>query len=280
VKRLGSSPLRWILGTALGAVAAMPLLDARADEGDACLDSSATGQKLEKDGKLIEAHLRFAQCANDRCAPDTVAECTRWADRVDDATPSIVVVARDDQGRELGEVLVSIDGATAVSGAGAIALDPGSHRFLFQVSGRPDVTQEAVVNEGEKRREVIVSYPSPPLPKPEDFKAPFVVTRPVPALAWIAGGVGVVGLALFGTLEGVGAGVRGVDGCANGCSASQKSGVDTYFDVADVAIGVGIAALGVAAWQLIARPSVARPSTAFDLRLLPGGGVATVGARF
>src|SRR5580658_9723546 len=85
VKRLGSSRLRWMVGTALGAVVALPVADARADEGDACLDSSAIGQKLEKDGKLIEARERFAQCANDRCAPDTVAECTRSADRVDEA---------------------------------------------------------------------------------------------------------------------------------------------------------------------------------------------------
>jgi hypothetical protein len=282
VKRLGSSRLRWMVGTALGAVVALPVADARADEGDACLDSSAIGQKLEKDGKLIEARERFAQCANDRCAPDTVAECTRSADRVDEATPSIVVIARDDQGRELGDVLVSIDGAAPVSaGARGIVLDPGPHRFAFQLSGRPDVVEEAVVNEGEKNREVIVSYPSPPPPKAEDFKVPVVVTRPVPALAWIAGGVAVVGVALFGTFEGLGVGVRGMGGCANGCSGSEKSSVDTDFDIADVALGVGIAALGLAAWQFIARPSVSRTSTAaFDFRLLPGGGVATVGARF
>jgi hypothetical protein len=276
---------RVIALTVLGVVVASRARDARADELDMCVTASAEGEALEKDGKLVLAHDRFVNCTNDSCPADVVEECTRRAREVDFVTPSVVVLARDAEGQVLDDVRVSIDGAAPVSVSGRVlALDPGEHEFVFHKSGEADVLDVVRLHEGEKNRLVAVTYPMPPppLPKVEPNRPPARrVSRPVPTGAWVAGGISAFGFAAFAILDSVGMSARSSDRCATGCSSSQRSSTDAEVDVADVFLGVGVAALGVAAWQFFARPSVPSSNAAtVGVHPMPGGGIATFAARF
>jgi hypothetical protein len=271
--------------------AAVLLVATGARAADPCMSAPVEGQKLQRAGKLLQALDRFGQCARNSCPREIVQDCTGWAEAVEHAVPSVVAAARDAQGRDLIDVQVAIDGQPAVPlTARAIELDPGPHHFVFSTAGNANVERDALLREGEKNREILATFgvvataavsPAPAPPPPADVET----DRPVPLGAWIAGGVAVAAFGVFGVAGAIGVSERSSDGCgsASGCPASQKSGVDSLFRVADVGLGVGVVALGVATWLYLTRPSVApggSPSAAFDLRPQPGGAVATFGATF
>lgn len=248
---------------------------------DTCYSAPVDGQTLQRAGKLLEARQRFAACARNTCPKEIVADCSRWLGEVQAATPSVVVAAVDGRHREAVDARVSIDGKPAVEvTAFAVDVDPGHHAFVFQRAGSADVTVDLLLREGEKNREVAATFDAN-----AETVAPTaparLTTRPVPTSAWVAGGVGVVGLASFGTFGALGVGQRGADHCDTGCGLSQKDGVDSKFIVADVSLGVAAAGLAVATWLYFARPAVERPVSALlDFRALPGGALASVGSRF
>jgi hypothetical protein len=216
------------------------------------------------------------KCGGKSCPTEIVQECIKWASEVETATPSVVLAARDSAGHELTDVVVSIDGGGASSaGARATVLDPGLHTFTFKRVGHADIIEQVVLHEGEKNREILARYAAPETPTPEGG------SRPVPTTVWMAGSLSVTGFALFATFGALGVSARSTDHCATGCTSSQNNNVATKFDIADVSLGVGIAALGVAAWQFFARPTVPRASAArVLLQPLPGGGIVTLSTRW
>lgn len=276
-----------LLAVALGATVAASSPSANADRsapGDPCLTAPVEGQKLRKDGKLRDARDRFAICSRNACPKEIVPHCMRWGAEVQSAIPSVVLAAHDSRGQDLVDVRVAIDGQPPVDvGTLAIELDPGSHRFVFQRSGSPDVVQQAQIREGEKNREVSAVFAAPaPTPAPTPDTPPAEATRPVPLAAWVLGGVGVVALGSFATFGAMGLSTRSTDHCATGCTQAQKNDVDSKFLVADVSLGVGVVAVGLATWFFLSRPAAESSATSawIDVRPAPGGAVGTFGARF
>jgi hypothetical protein len=248
---------------------------------DACFSAPVEAQKLQRDGRLLEARERFAACARNTCPPEIVTDCARWVTDVNAAIPSVVMAARDGQRRDVVDARVSIDGRAGVEVTGrAIPLDPGSHKFVFQSLGHPDVAVDVLLREGEKNREVSATLsdrwaPAPPAPRSD------AGDRPVPASVWIVGGVGTLGLASFSAFGALGVAARSADHCDTGCTQTQKGDVDSKFMIANVSLGVAVVGLGVATWLFLARPATERPPSALvDLRAVPGGGVAVLGSRF
>jgi hypothetical protein len=264
-------------------VPSLPSIAAASDPqpADACYSKPVEGQTLQRAGKLLDARERYAACALATCPKEIVSDCARWLGDVEAATPSVVVAAVDEKGRDAVDVRVSVDGKPPLDvGAFAIKVDPGRHTFVFQRSGSPDVTVDMLLREGEKNRQVPVTFAAPAGARAEAAPAT-VSARPVPAAAWVAGAVGALGLAGFATFGALGVGQRGSDHCDTGCTSSEKQGVDSTFLVADASLAVAAVGLGVATWLYLARPSVRRPaSAAFDVRVLPGGGLASVGLSF
>jgi hypothetical protein len=280
VVRLTSLPA--LVALALGATLAGWSPPAKAD-GDACLAAPVEGQQLQRAGKLLAARDRFAACARKTCPAEIVQDCTRWEQQVASAVPSVVLVARDGKGRDLVDVAVAIDGQPDVAvSARAVELDPGSHRFVFRRRRSADVEVNLLLREGERDRPVAATFGVPAPPRPSPVEEPTATpSRPVPVAAWIAGAVGVLGFASFATFGALGVSDRASSGCGVGCSQSQKDHVDGELRAADVSLGVGVVALGVATWLYLARPIVAASEgILFDVRPAPGGGFATLGARF
>jgi hypothetical protein len=257
---------------------------ARAD--DACMTAPVQGQQLQRAGKLLAARDRFATCARKSCPAEIVADCTQWAQQVASALPSVVLAAHDPAGHDLVDARVSIDGQPDVRlSARAVELDPGSHHFVFRRQGNADVTVDVLLREGEKDREVGVAF-GMPAPAPESTPAPAesphgASSRPIPLAVWIIGGIGVLGMASFAGFGAIGVSDRSSSGCDVGCSQSDKSRVDTELRVADISLAVGVVGLGVATWLFLARPTVTESQAlVLDVHPMPGGGVATLGARF
>jgi hypothetical protein len=258
---------------------------AEARAADVCLSAPVEGQKLQRAGSLLRARERFAQCAQKACPPQIVQDCTQWVQDVEHALPSVVVAARDAQGKDVVDARISIDGQPPIAlTARAIELDPGRHHFVFSHGPDPEVSIDALLGEGEKDREIRATLGgeavAAPRPAPESIQAS-APDRPVPPAALITGAVAVAGLGVFGVLGTMGVVRRGNDHCATGCLAADKSSVDADFVGADVGLGVGLVAAGVATWLYLAWPKGSHPTTAvFDLTPTRTGALATFGMRF
>jgi hypothetical protein len=228
---------------------------------------------LRAQGKLREALASFTACASDRCPPVIRDDCRGWRAEVETAVPTVVVraTAAEDGTRELFDVQVKVDGAPLADklDGGELPVNPGEHQFAFSAEGRVPVTETVVVRVGEKHRLLtVVLHPTAPIEKPPPAIRPRVGTAAKVLLA--VGGAALVTSAGFGTSGWLKA--RSLrSSCAPGCEESEVASVRTRLRVADVSLGVGVAALAGAAWFIWGRsPEVA-------VVPLPGG--AMVGLR-
>lgn len=259
---------------------------ARADEKDVCVKAVERAQVARLDGKLRKARDGFVICARPVC-PDAIREdCTRWVGEVEASLPSVVFEGVWADGRDVTGMTVRLDGqplAGAEAGR-AVGLDPGEHTFHFEVSGAAPVETHNVIREGEKNRILQVTFTpvatpetSPaPLPAPATSSstsaAPAGLWRdpgptdstqvsagrgPIPVLAWVLGGVGLVsfgGFAYLG-LSGTGQLDSLRSSCVHTCNPSDVNAARNQILVGDILGFVGLAATGVAAWLVLTRPA-------------------------
>jgi hypothetical protein len=281
------------LGSLLIAVSIFSVAEAaRADEPgmQECIAANEKSGPLQHQGKLREARAQLRLCATPSCPTLIRDDCVSGATRLDAAVPSVVFAAQDASGNDLTAVVVTMDGqvlADALDGK-AVEVDPGEHAFRLETPGQPPVEKRLVILEGEKDRRERVVMGSSPSPKEANVRAvpvapPMLAKRPFPVAGWVAAGVGVAAFGFFGTFGGLGVSERSSYGCATGCPGGEKSAVDSKFVVADVALGVGVVAVGAVVWIYLARPTVllqAPPSAFVDFHPVPGGGVGVFTERF
>src|SRR5262245_7018114 len=142
-------------------IAALVLLlfcasDASAQSEDAltrtCIDAHVTAQRLRRDRKLRHAREALVACSRDGCPRMLVGECAPWLREVEQSIPAVVIEARAPDGREVADVRVWMDGqvlADRLTG-NAIEIDPGEHRFHFELAGAPPVDETLLVSEGDR----------------------------------------------------------------------------------------------------------------------------------
>jgi hypothetical protein len=153
VKRAGLLAAAAVFAGALAANAG----DARADDA-ACIAANEHAVLLLKQSRLRDALRDLAQCAAPTCPAEVAAECGRRVAETNQALPTIVLHAKGASGEDLVAVGVALDGAPlagALDGR-AIPLDPGAHKLRFEAAGMPAVEQTILVGEGEKARPVTV----------------------------------------------------------------------------------------------------------------------------
>lgn len=251
---------------ALMLVLSTPTL-ARAESADACFNAAVDGQKQRDAGKLLAARARFIECTKG-CPDEVQKDCAKWLTDLEATLPTVVFGARDGKGHDLLDVRVSVDGTfvSDTSQGKPVPLDPGAHRVRFERDGETPIERTVVVRAGEKNRTVVVEFAP---------KQTIVETSRVPTATFILAGVGVVGLGVFGIF-----GARGLSdysrfGCEEGCTSSEKRSVDKQFLIADVSLGVSVAAFAAAGivW-------LARPKTEVTVSPTSAGTVATLTVRF
>jgi hypothetical protein len=250
--------------TLVGAALALPLREARAEDRVAvCADAAERGQELRDAHELVEARSELVTCAQREC-PGAIREpCNEWLADLDRRIPSIVVGAKDPQGRDIGAVRVTLDGAPlpATVTSTAHRINPGPHTLRAEAPGFEASSEEIVVREGEplrvvsmilERTESAGASPVPPAPPVTTDAARFPVVPVVLAAA------SVVALGVFAYAGATGASdYRNLERtCAPDCARGEADGVRTRFLVADVALLVGLASgVAAAALWLFDRPA-------------------------
>ncbi|WP_437675830.1 hypothetical protein [Sorangium sp. So ce131] len=281
---------RFLVAAALSAAACLQPTRARAGDAEACFTASEEGQRLRDEGRLREARARFITCGGAAC-PDLVqSDCAGWLSDVEARVPTLILSAQDEQGHDVAEVRVTIDGAPLAArlDGKAVEVDPGERVLRFERAGNAHVALRLVVREGEKLRRVSVRLvragaPGGAAAAPrEDRAAP---PAGVPLLPITLGGVAAVAggaYAAFGLSARADADrLRAT--CAPRCDEADVDAVRTKILAANVAFGVGVAALGGAAAALLLRraePAAPAAAAAVHVVPLPGGAAAAVGARF
>jgi hypothetical protein len=231
---------------------------ARADTPQPCFDAALQGQKLERDGRLLEARAQYQTCAQASCPETVTKQCTSWVVALDQSIPTVTLEARDSQGHDLTDVTVTFDDGPSVEvGQGRdIPLNPGPHSFAWRRADGSRATTQAVLRAREKGRHLLVTYPSPQ-PPPPDHRVPWA-TYALAGAAVLSGGV-------FGAFAIVGHNDYQSFGCDTHCAPSQGDQVRREFVVADVALGVAVLSLGAAAWLFFASRGGRDPAAATSL---------------
>jgi hypothetical protein len=256
---------------------------ALAIEKVACVEAAEAGQRLRKQGQLVEARDRLLVCANPDC-PDVVSQdCTGWLGEVQRSLSSVSVKAHAARGEPLSDVAVFLDGAELPERAptAMIDVDPGDHVLRCERAGFKPTELHMRLSEGERGREIECrllpldqqAHEDPRARVDADlFKAPpeLPTTRAasVPWVVWPLGALGAVGIAGFASFGVWGQAQQnslrtGTMACAPYCTPEQVSPVRTKFLIADVSLGVGIAALAAAGIVALLHPhsAPAKPTT-------------------
>jgi hypothetical protein len=260
-----------LLASLLASRAAWPL------DAGSCVQAADSAQQLRLTGRLLAAQDQLVSCADPSCPPVVRVACSEWLNDIRKSIPSVVLAAkesvercgREAAVRDLADVDVRLDGrllARKLDGR-AIAIDPGTHVVRFEVSDGSVAPREETIQlrEGEKLREVsvvLVRKASEPCAKhAEEAGSANGGTAPTLTGAYVASAVSVLSLGAFGYFA-VSSHAKYRDlvrTCGPECSSQQSAPFLLEQDVADVCLGVGLAAAAVAVWLFLAphRPSVA-----------------------
>lgn len=262
-----------------------------------CLTASDASLASANDHKLRAERAALLVCAKASCPADIRKECLRRVDEVNVAIPTVIFEVKDMAHRDLSAVRVSMDGemlAERLDGM-ELAVDPGDHRFTFEMTGYRAVQQQLVIRQGEKNRRehVVVGNvdPASPMPAsaalgpdlhatkgpqnaPSDGRSGLGTQK---TLALVAAGVGVVGIGL-GTAFGVvamskkedaericPASCADAEGSAEWASAKQAGNIST---TAFIIGGAGLVA-GATLW-LTAKPESNSGPARMGVRIGPG----------
>jgi hypothetical protein len=287
-----------------------------AKESHGCVAAFKNAQKQEQSGHLREAQKSFSQCAKATCGMQLRRECMIRFDQLVMDVPSVVPVVTDASGEPVLEVQVTMDGEQLTSkiDGRAVAVDPGLHEFTF-ISPSGTSTQKIVILQGQRNRPLSISLgserktkqalaasavnPSALVdyePAPEPVKRAMVEAPPgdepparsrssrgskVPYLLTGVGLAGVTGYALM-TYWGRKDNDMLVQ-CSPNCMQQSVDHVRKLYLVANVSLGVGVAALGAATWLFVRsyrNDREARSAMALDLHPLSSGALASVRGGF
>jgi len=250
-----------------------------------CIAASESAQRLRKEGKLRAAREQLAVCSARECPALIRQDCAGWLNDVVSSTPSVVVAAKDTQGRDTMAVKLFIDGELVQErlDGKAIALDPGMHTFRYELDAEHAHEDPVAIREGEKNRVLAVSFqsnaaapvtpaaarpaePAPtaheePSPTHEGTTAATKGPAPIPLGAYVFGGAALASLGIGSVLLlSAGGDARSLrSSCAPSCDQGQVDSARSKALVGDVALGVGVVAAAAAVWMVLVKPPAPAP---------------------
>lgn len=279
-----------------------------------CAEAYESSQETRASGHLQEARARLAFCAQPECPSFVQKDCARWLDEVERELPSVVISVAGLDPEAARQSSLKIDGVAlpdALAGK-AVSLNPGKHELTLESPGEPAVVRQIIALQGVQNRAVQIrvgaaleTSPEPSFAVDQPAAAPGA--SPLRSYAYVAWGVGAVGLGVFGVFGTLGRadekslreecpgfttvseGIRpGV--CLDSDIEERKSDYERKNLIADVGLITGIvaAAGGTALYFLSSpkspsTPSSDTPGTAglhLDLGPTRGGAWASVAGAF
>lgn len=244
----------------------------------ACLADHEAAQLARLDGKLVEAKRKLGACAFAECPSAVRADCTQWLAEVNNAIPSVVLAATSERGDE-AHVHVYLDGAPLTDrlDGKAFELNPGQHRFRFELPPYAPREESLLLREGERERLVSTRFAAltPVAPRatsaasaPPPVAPPVAQSsRPVPWITYALGGLAVaaVGTTTYFGLHALSEQREKLDSCAPLCESWEVREVERPALAADISIVVAVLAGGGAIYTYWTRPTVPviPPNSAF-----------------
>ena len=281
------SPKHSILACML--LMAAPLSARAEDVKRECVDASTLGQTSRDTGELLKARQQFLLCSRDACPAVVRTSCNHWLAEVEELTPSVVIRAADAADSDITDGAATIDGVQYPLNGKTIPLDPGKHVVVVVSPDGVRAEKKVLLGAGEKSRLIELRLDTG---KPQEMSKPAVTAAQpavtaaqppaaapradrkssIPTGAWVLGGVSVVVLGGFGYFA-VSASSE-LDklkkACSPSCTDEQTQTGRTNALLADVSLGVGVAALaGAVTWALLARSSSHESTTAARLAIAP-----------
>jgi hypothetical protein len=131
---------------------------AEASPANACIDAIRGAQELETAGRLSAARARLSECTTGGCPGRLLQECTARMVQIDAAMPSVTVVVKDGDNRDLRDVRVIMDGKPLVDrlDGSAIPVDPGEHHLLLRAVGFRQIETAFEAHAGQHKLRVLV----------------------------------------------------------------------------------------------------------------------------
>jgi hypothetical protein len=271
---------------------------ARAQDKEQCVQAYEEAQSLRLERKFIEAKERLMMCTNARCPTVISTDCWRWLGEVEGATPAFTVAAETQDGGDVLEATVTLDGQELGDdwNGRAVPVNPGPHTLRAEAAGFHPTEQTVVAREGERARLVKLVLKPIAAAAPVGSEAPATgaavsaplevepqgrrLTWPVYTLGGVAVAAGGVGayLGYSATQE-----AKDLDKeCAPNCHKSDVDAARTKLIVANALFGVaGAAAVGALVTYLVSKPDAPESNEdglalGFDMHVQREGGVAVL----
>jgi hypothetical protein len=228
----------------------------------ACIAAHADGLAQRDAGRLFAARELFLRCAEERCPLEVRKTCATLCDEVVAATPSVVLAATDERGRDLALASTAIDGrVTDPQASLAIELDPGRHTAEFQLlDGRRQRT-DFVLRAGEKYRRIAAVFEAQQA-SPSRVDVTAAPSRRS-ALPYVLGGVGLLALGGFAYFALDGQSQQNqLDECKPTCARAAVDDMRLAYLLADASLGVALASFGVGGYFYFLQSSASPASGA------------------
>jgi hypothetical protein len=233
----------------------------------ACERTYQRAVKLERAGRLVQAHEAMETCATSVCGEFLHHQCAAGRDRIAADTPSIVPIVTGDDGATITDVEVAMDGETITSMIDGLAIhvDPGPHEITFTRRGEVIATQKIVAMQGKRNQPIAVQLhtpkPVPALAQPQLAapQVPVAVLSEVPEQpapkrgsylgSYVLLGSGALALAGYGVLTYWGSSDNDqLAKCTPNCLQSSVDHIHDLYLAANISLGVGVAAALTGGW--------------------------------
>jgi len=243
------------------------------EPGARCVYFHMDAQRQRRAKKLVEAKASMRECAMAECPTMVQQDCLQWIQSIDEQTPSVVFSIEAD-GKPITTAKVVVDDQEVDASTGtAVPMNPGPHNYV--ATNPPFEPQSGSINvlEGQRYRVFNIRFETPKAAAP--VMSPVMKTetvRPIPMSTWVLLGVGVAGAGAFAAMGLTGqsqeADLKKV--CSPNCTDHDVKSMKSLYLGADIAAGVGAAALVAAGVVFLSRPSYER-QVAVGIAPVPGG---------
>jgi hypothetical protein len=220
-------------------------------------------------------------------------DCAGWIADLERSMPTVIVAVRTQDDRDVQGARITIDGAPEALTGRPTALDPGEHAVVVDAPGFTSTTERLFVNATEKNRLVVVklapeaSAPRPPASTPPNTTEPARAASAhggPPTASWILGGVGVAALGVsvvfgFSAQKQLADAEHAPCAATKSCDESIRTSAKNKLVLADVTLGIGIAALGAGALWWLLEPGSSTTATTTSARVRVGVRGTTVVAQ-
>jgi hypothetical protein len=177
-----------------------------------CLAATESALTLRKDDQLRAARGQLLICSAASCPVDIRTECLRGIETLNAAIPTVVFSVRTADGVEQSEVKVTMDDDVVADRlrGDALSLEPGIHKFRFELAGHPPRVESIILHTAEKNRPISVvledAARTPPVESPKPRALPAATSHRGAAqrtAGFVVGGAGIAALVVGGIFGGL-----------------------------------------------------------------------------